>query len=203
MIAFAITDALVTVGAILGIYLLWPHRRDGKVRMIRFGLGFMGFAALIGVIRFASGQIDEMAVAHSQASEFAGAAGLMLIAVALLLKTNAAKVDVGVIRYVRYGIPAVVAFLMFFPGTGTIVGFLPMLAFIIGLIASGLLILHGQRSAGLAWLASFFVIAFASIVVGASRTESTLGITDWHIYHALVGVWAVMVGEATKRLWDR
>ena len=183
MIAFAITDALVTVGAILGIYLLWPHRRDGKVRMIRFGLGFMGFAALIGVIRFAS--------------------GLMLIAVALLLKTNAAKVDVGVIRYVRYGIPAVVAFLMFFPGTGTIVGFLPMLAFIIGLIASGLLNLHGQRSAGLAWLASFFVIAFASIVVGASRTESTLGITDWHIYHALVGVWAVMVGEATKRLWDR
>jgi len=203
MIAFAMTDALVTIGAIIGIYLLWPHRRDGKVRMIRIGLGLMGFAALIGAIRFASGEVEALEPAHSLASEFAAAAGLLLIAIALLLKTNSVKLDVGITRYIRYGIPALVAFLMIFPGTDVVIGFMPTLAFIIGLGASGMLIMHGQRAAGIAWLASFIVIGIASILIGGSRTEATLGITNWHIYHALLGIWAVMVGEATKRLMVR
>lgn len=203
MIAFAITDALVVIGAGVGIYLLWPHRRDGKVRMIRFGLGFMGFAALIGVVRFSSGQINELAGLHSLATDFAGAAGLLLIATALMLKTRAVKLDTGITRYIRYGIPALVAFLMFFPGTGGLVDLLPTLAFILGVIACIMLIMHGQRPAGLVWLASFALIGAVSILVGGSRSESTLGITNWHIYHATLGIWAVMVGEATNRLMKR
>lgn len=203
MIAFAITDALVVLGAVIGIYLLWPHRRDGKVRMIRFGLGFMGFAAVIGVARFASGQVNEMAGLHSLATDFAAAAGLMLIATGLMLKTRAIRLDTGITRYIRYGIPALVAFLMFFPGTDGLVGLLPTLAFIMGLIASIMLIMHGQRPAGLVWLASFALIGVASILIGGSRTDSTLGITNWHIYHAALGIWAVMVGEATNRLMKR
>ncbi|ABI67132.1 MAG: hypothetical protein ACJAU5_000981 [Maricaulis maris] len=203
MIAFAITDALVVVGAFLGIYLLWPHRRDGKVRMIRFGLGFMAFAALIGVVRFASGQVTELAGLHGMATDFAGAAGLLLIATGLMLKTRAVKLDSGVTRYIRYGIPALVAFLMFFPGTTTLISLLPILALVIGLAASAMLTLHGQRPAGLVWLASFVLIGAVSLLIGGSRTESTLGITNWHIYHAALGLWAVMVGEATNRLMKR
>ncbi|WP_297732021.1 hypothetical protein [uncultured Maricaulis sp.] len=203
MIAFALTDALVTIGAILGIYLLWPHRRDGKVRMIRLGLGLMGFAALVGAIRFASGQVDDLAEIHSLTSQFAAAAGLLLIAIGLLLKANDARLDPGITRYVRYGIPMLVIFLMIFPGTGGVLGFLPTLAFILGLVGSGMLIMHGQRPAGLAWLASFLVLGVASILIGGSRTEATFGITNWHLYHALLGIWAVMVGEATKRVMAR
>ena len=203
MIAFALTDALVTVGAILGIYRLWPHRRDGKVRMIRLGLGLMGFAALIGAIRFASGLVNELELVHSLASTFAAAAGLLLISVGLILKVNAVKMDAGITRYVRYGLPALVAFLMFFPGTGPVISLIPLLALALGLVASGLLILKGKQSTGLVWLASFALIGLASMLIGGSRTESTFGITNWHLYHALLCIWAVLVGEATKRLMAR
>ncbi|WP_323760899.1 hypothetical protein [Maricaulis sp.] len=203
MIAFAITDALVVIGACLGIYLLWPYRRDGKVRMIRFGLGFIAFAALIGVVRFASGQVSELAGLHGMATDFAGAAGLLLIATGLMLKTRAVKLDSGITRYIRYGIPALVAFLMFFPGTEALINLLPILALVIGVAASVMLVMHGQRPAGLVWLASFVLIGAVSLLIGGSRTESTLGITNWHIYHAALGIWAVMVGEATKRLMRR
>ncbi|OLF75331.1 hypothetical protein AWH62_05785 [Maricaulis sp. W15] len=203
MIAFALTDALVTVGAILGIYLLWPHRRDGKVRMIRLGLGLVGFAALIGAIRFASGQVNEMELAHSLASTFAAAAGLLLISVGLILKVNAVKLDAGITRYIRYGLPATVAFLMFFPGTDPIISFIPVLALVLGTVASGLLIVKGRQTPGLVWLASFALIGLASVLIGGSRMESTFGITNWHLYHAMLGIWAVLVGEATKRLMAR
>ncbi|WP_291843586.1 hypothetical protein [Maricaulis sp.] len=203
MIAFALTDALVTIGAILGIYLLWPHRRDGKVRMIRLGLGLMGLAALIGAVRFASGLVDELELAHSLASTFAAAAGLLLISVGLTLKVNAVKMDTGITRYVRYGLPAIVAFLMFFPGTGPIIGSIPVFGLILGIVASGMLVLKGKQSTGLVWLASFALIGLASVLIGGSRMESTFGITNWHLYHALLGIWAVLVGEATKRLMAR
>ncbi|RKQ96618.1 hypothetical protein [Maricaulis maris] len=203
MIAFALTDALVTVGAILGIYLLWPHRRDGKVRMIRLGLGLMGIAALIGAVRFASGQVNELEWAHSLASTFAAAAGLLLISVGLILKANAVKLDSGITRYVRYGLPALVAFVMFFPGTGPVISALPLLGLALGATASVMLILKGKQSTGLVWLASFALIGLASVLIGDSRSESTFGITNWHLYHAMLGIWAVLVGEATKRLMAR
>ena len=200
-LAFALTDFLVVIGAGLGIYRLWPDRRNGKVRMIRLGLALMGLAALVGTVRFAAGLVSELADIHSMTSRFAAAAGLMLIAIAPALKLAVPKLDVGLARYIRYGIPVLAAAFVLFPGLGGIADAMPVLALLVGFGASGWMLLRGSRQAGAMWLGSFALLAFASLAIGGSRTETTLGVTNWHLYHALLGIWAVSVGEATRRLF--
>lgn len=198
---FALTDALVVLGAGVGLWRLWPHRRDGKVRMIRLGLVLMALAAFAGTVRFATGQVDELAGLHAAASVFAGSAGLMLIATGLALKAFGVKLPAGLTRYVRTGIPVLVGFLMLFPGADRALDALPVLALLAGLAAGGALLTRHHWIAGVLWLAAFALIAFASLAIGSSRTETVLGIADWHVYHALLGVWAALTGEATRRLF--
>ena len=198
-LALAFTDFLVVIGVAAGLWRLWPQRRYGEVRMVRLGLVLMALAAATGTVRFASGQIDALAGAHSLASTFAGAAGLALIATGLAIKAFAINLPAGVTRYVRVGIPVFVAFMLLFPGLSDLVGLVAPASLIAGLAASGALLTRRHWQAGLLWLCAFALIALASLAVGASREATTLGITSWHIYHTLLAVWAVLVGEATRR----
>ena len=201
-LAFAFTDALVTVGALVGIWRLWPERRHGQVRMVRLGLVLMGLAGAVGAIRFASGQVDgAMATAHAIASDYAASAGLVLIATGLVLTAFRIDLPAGVTRYVRYGIAVFVAFIMAFAGSDGFIGALPALALLAGLAGSGALLTRRDWPAGLIWLASFALLAFASLAIGGSREATTLGLANWHIYHTLLGIWAVLTGEGARRLF--
>ncbi|GLK52747.1 hypothetical protein [Maricaulis virginensis] len=203
-LAFALTDFLVVIGAAIGLWRLWPQRRHGEVRMIRMGLVLMALAALVGTIRFASGQIDgPLATAHGIASSYAAAAGLLLIATGLALTAFRVRLPAGVTRYIRMGIPVFIAFLLVFPGSDTLLGVLPALALLIGLAGAGALLTRRDWPAGLVWLAAFGLLAFASLVIGGSRDATTLGLANWHIYHALLGVWAVLTGEGARRMMAR
>lgn len=197
-LAFALTDFLVVIGVAAGLWRLWPHRRHGEVRMVRMGLVLMAVAAATGTLRFASGQIDALAGAHSLASTFAGAAGLALIATGLAIKAFAISLPAGVTRYIRVGIPVFTAFMLLFPGLSDLVGLVAPASLIAGLAASGALLARRHWRAGLLWMSAFALIAAASLAIGASREATTLGIANWHIYHTLLAIWAVLVGEATR-----
>tara|TARA_R110002096_G_scaffold95908_2_gene214543 strand:+ start:1732 stop:2346 length:615 start_codon:yes stop_codon:yes gene_type:complete len=197
---FALTDFLVVIGCGLGIWRLWPHRRRGDARMIRLGLAFIGLAALAGAARFASGQVDEMAQLHSLASTFAGSAGMLLIALGLAWKAFPMPMAPGVGRYLRIGIPVLVVGMMAWPGSDGILALLPKLALLLGVAASIALLVHRRSQTGLIWLFAWALLGFASIAIGGSRDETSFGIANWHIYHTLLALWAVLAGEAMRRV---
>lgn len=197
---FALTDFFVVIGCGLGIWRLWPHRRKGDVRMVRLGLAFIGLAALIGAARFVSGQINDLAQLHSLASTFAGAAGMLLIALGLAWKAFPIPMAPGVGRYLRIGIPVLTVGLMAWPGSEDILALMPKLALLLGLAASIALLVHRRWQTGLLWLFAWLLLGFASIVIGGSREATTFGIANWHVYHTLLALWAVLAGEAMRRV---
>ena len=89
--------------------------------------------------------------------------------------------------------------MMLWPGLAGFVALLPQLALLAGSIGAVAMFVRGPRPAAALWLAAFALLIFASVVVGSSRATTTFGLADWHIYHALVGVWAILTGEATRR----
>lgn len=196
---FALTDFLVVIGCSLGIWRLWPHRRKGDVRMVRLGLAFIALAALIGSIRFASGQIDELAALHSLASNFAGAAGMLLIALGVAWEAFPIRLPPGVGRYIRIGLPVLVAGMLLWPGSEGMIALLPKLALLLGLAASAALMFHRRWETGLIWLFAWLLLGFASIAIGGSRDATTFGIANWHVYHTLLGLWCLLAGEAIRR----
>lgn len=198
---FALSDFLVVIGVAAGLWRLWPQRRHGEVRMVRFGLVLSGLAALVGTIRFASGTPEgPLAIAHALASSYAASAGLLLIAAGLALSAFRIDLPAGVPRYVRYGIAVFVAFLLALPGTDGVMAALPALALLLGLAASGALLTRRDWRTGSVWLAAFALLAFASLAIGTSRETATFGIADWHVYHALVAIWAALTGEGARRM---
>ncbi len=197
---FALTDFLVVLGCGLGLWRLWPHRRKGSVRMVRLGLVFIGLAALVGAVRFASGQVIELEQIHSLASTFAGAAGMFLIALGIAWEAFPISLPPGVGRYLRVGIPVVTVGLLAWPGGEDILALLPKLALLLGLAASLALLLHRRWQTGLLWLFAWLLLGFASIAIGTSREAMTFGIANWHIYHTLLALWAVLAGEAMRRV---
>jgi len=200
---FALTDFLVAIGCGLGIWRIWPHRRKGDVRMVRLGLAFVGLAALVGSVRFASGQVNELAQLHSLASTFAGAAGMVLIALGLAWEAFPIKLAPGIGRYLRVGIPVVTVGIMAWPGSEDILALIPKLALLLGLAASVALLVHRRFQTGLIWLGAWLLLAFASVAIGGSRETMTFGIANWHVYHTLLALWAVLAGEAMRQLIAR
>jgi hypothetical protein len=197
---FALTDFLVVIGCGLGIWRLWPHRARGDVRMVRLGLAFIGLAALVGAVRFASGQVEELAQWHSLASTFAGSAGMVLIALGLGWRAFPIPMAPGVGRYLRVGIPVLVVGMMAWPGSEDILALLPKLALLLGLTASLALLFHRRWQTGLLWTFAWLLLGYASIAIGGSRDETTFGIANWHIYHTVLALWAVLAGEAMRRV---
>tara|TARA_R110002072_G_scaffold45093_6_gene125487 strand:+ start:3462 stop:4076 length:615 start_codon:yes stop_codon:yes gene_type:complete len=197
---FALTDFFVVIGCGLGIWRLWPHRRRGDVRMLRFGLAFVGIAALIGAVRFGTGQIEALAPWHSGASTFAGAAGMILIALGLAWEAFPIRMAPGVGRYLRIGIPVLTAGMLAWPGSEGVLALMPKLAMLLGLAASIALLVQRHWQTGLVWLFAWLLLGFASMAIGGSRDMTTFGIANWHIYHTLLAVWAVLAGEAMRRL---
>lgn len=200
---FALTDFLVVLGCGLGIWRLWPHRRKSDVRMVRLGLVFIGFAALVGAVRFASGQVNELEQIHSLASTFAGAAGMFLIALGIAWEAFPIPLPPGVGRYLRVGIPVLTVGMMAWPGSEDLLALVPKLALLLGLAASIALLLHRRWQTGVLWLFAWLLLGFASITIGGSRETTTFGIADWHIYHTLLALWTALAGEAMRRVIAR
>jgi hypothetical protein len=200
---FALTDFLVVIGCGLGIWLIWPHRSKGDVRMVRLGLVFIGLAALVGAVRFASDQVVEMAQLHSLASTFAGTAGMLLIALGVAWEGFPIALPPGIGRYLRVGIPVVTVGMMAWPGSEDILALIPKLALLLGLAASIALLVHRRWQTGLIWLFAWLFLGFISMAIGSSREATTFGIANWHVYHTLLALWAVLAGEAMRRVIAR
>lgn len=197
---FAFTDFLVVIGSGLGIWRLWPYRRRGDARMVRLGLALIGLAALVGAVRFATGQVEELAQWHSAASTFAAAAGMLLIALGLAREAFPIRLPPGVGRYLRIGIPVLIVAAMAWPGSDGLLALLPKLALLFGLAASIALLVHRRWQTGLLWLFAWLLLGYASVMIGGSRTAMTFGIANWHIYHTLLALWAVLAGEGIRRV---
>ncbi len=198
---YALTDFLVVIGAGFGLWRLWPHRRDGRVRMIRLGLIALALAALVGTVRFAAGLEDELAPAHSLTSDFAASAGLFLIALGAALALLRKPLPPVGTRYLRIGIPVVIAFFLVFPGLSAVVSLVPAAALLLGLATGGALLTRKDWVPGTMWLVAFGAIGLVSLALGGSREETTLGLANWHIYHTVLAACAALMGEATRRLY--
>ncbi|WP_203290974.1 hypothetical protein [Maricaulis parjimensis] len=199
---FALTDFLVVIGAGIGLWRLWPYRKDGRVRMVRLGLIALALAALIGTVRFAAGLDTELAPWHSLASDFAASAGFLLIALGAALALLKKPLPPAGTRYLRVGIPVVIAFFLVFPGLGAVADLIPPLALLLGLATGGALLTRKDWIPGVLWLASFGLVGVVSLALGGSREIATLGIANWHVYHAVLGLCAAGMGEATRRLYS-
>ena len=198
---YALTDFLVVIGVGVGLWRLWPHRRDGRVRMIRLGLIALALAALVGTVRFAAGLEQALADAHSLTSDFAGSAGLFLIALGAALALLKKPLPPVGTRYLRIGIPVIIAFLLVFPGLGVVADLVPPVALLLGLATGGALLTRKDWVPGTMWLLAFGGIGLVSLTLGGSREVTTLGLANWHIYHAVLGLCAALIGEATRRLY--
>lgn len=186
---FALTDFLVVIGVAIAVWRMRPVLEQNYPRLVAAGLAFFAIAALIGTVRFASGEVDALARWHSVASSTAGIWGVLLI-----FQGQRGPVALSSSGFLILTIIIVLALL-----TDVELAWLGYLC-----VAAGTSLALVQTFSSVdyrphvLWLASWMLLIFASLAIGASREITTLGIAHWHIYHALLGVWAVLVGEAAR-----
>lgn len=205
---YALTDFLVVIGVAIAVWRsmigagyqqLEARRTAGK------GLATFAFAALIGTIRFfelgdfrlfPNGEAA-LAAHHSWLSNYAAVSGLAFVMAgqaALLCRARLSRIAtaVGLI---------VISMLGIFAQTAGLIAWLsafPILWTSMGLGLAFYSVYRRSYRPALFWLASWLLLIFASTAIGGSREETTLGIANWHIYHALLAIWAILVGEAVR-----
>ncbi|MBR9824621.1 MAG: hypothetical protein GYB36_02315 [Alphaproteobacteria bacterium] len=191
---YALTDFLVVIGVAIAVWRIWHQRPDSPTVNLLIGLSAFALAATIGTVRFATGAIDALQAQHSYWSAFAGVSGLLLIAISSVrltwLSGRRHRLDQGILVALiagYFGASAVLSATMIAP-----------IALLLGLSSTAWLAWRQNWRPALFWLASWLLLIFASTAIGSLREEITFGIANWHIYHALLAIWAVLVGEAVR-----
>ena len=191
---YALTHFLVVIGVALAVWRIWRQRPDGPTANLLIGLGLFAVAAAIGTVRFATGAVDALQEQHSLWSAFAGVSGLLLIATSSVrltwLSGPRSQLDQGILLAVVAGYIGASGFLS--------PSMIAPIAVLLGLSATAWLAWRRNWRPALLWLASWTTLILASTAVGGSREETMLGVANWHFYHALLAIWAVLVGEAVR-----
>jgi hypothetical protein len=174
---YMLSEIVICAVALWGALRLWLNRRTlGSI-----GVMFFGLAALIGIIRIASGADEILAPAHRFASQAGGAFGLVLI-VSEVIRLRAWRVPLPAV-VTSAGVAALAVV------TGGAWG--GMVFFVLLLTGALLIATHsGRKLRGL--LAMGFAIMAPNILF--VRQSPFLG-TDasWHAYHLFTALWLVAV----------
>jgi len=191
---FALTDFLVVIGVVIAVWRIRGTRDRLSHADTTTGLALFALAALVGSIRFLSDQVEGLQDAHSLASSTAAILGTPLLA----LGTSRSLHVLTRRSPAYYGVVGALLLLGFLGMLGvTDLQLIASLSALFAIVSSGYA-LYRRRPGATLWLASWLLLLFASLAIGGSREVTTLGIAHWHIYHALLGVWAVLVGEAVR-----
>jgi hypothetical protein len=199
---FALTDFAVVLGAGLGIWLMRGRLTASPGLFVAVGLGLMGVAALTGTIRFATGQVDALALAHGLTSAFAGVAGLGLIVAGQALSVFGIKLSANADKVGLVISVAVALLILSVPGGVALIRPLALIILTVGVLSGVWQVIRGSARIGALWILSWLLLGFVSVVIGGSRELTLFGVANWHIYHFSLGIWAALTGWASVWLVD-
>ncbi len=180
---YMLSEIAICIAAIWGAHRLWCNRQLlGSVGVI-----FYGLAALIGVIRIASGADELFAPAHRLVSQVGGAVGLVFI-VSEIARLRGLKLPL-------WAVLISAGFAMLVTLKGAAWGGLVFL----GLLAAGAILLAthsgGKRQA---FLAIWFAVMAPNILF--VRQSPVLDpAASWHAYHLIIAVWLIAVIAGMKQ----
>jgi hypothetical protein len=197
---FALTDFAVVLGAGLGIWLLRGRLAASPGLFVAVGLGLMAGAALTGTVRFATGQIDQLAAAHGLTSAFAGVAGLGLIVTGQALSVFGIKLSANADKIGLVMAVALALLILSVPGGVALVRPLALIILTVGVLSGIWQVIRGSAQVGALWILCWLLLGFVSVVIGGSRELTLYGIAHWHIYHVSLGIWAALTGWASVHL---
>ncbi len=168
---YALSEALIVVGAIIAIRRTWQLDR-----WFAIGLAVIALAGLIGAIRIVGGMTGNIVIIHDFLSRFGSLFGLGCMVGALLgWRTPHAPI---------LGLTAAATALAV-PVTG-----LPIMAAL--LLGGAVLAYRGAAGAKLLAAISFGSLVLAPLASAPFRPND-LAIA-WHVFHTLVAAWFVLVG---------
>lgn len=180
---YMLSEIAICIAAIWGAHRLWLNRQSlGSV-----GVMFYGLAALIGVIRIASGADEVFAPAHRLVSQAGGVVGLVLIVS-----------EIARLRGLELPLWAV----LIFAGFATLAALKSAawggLVFL-GLLATGAILLttYGGRKHK-TFLAVWFAVMAPNILF-VRQSPFLDPAASWHAYHLIIAVWLIAVIAVLKQ----
>lgn len=180
---YMLSEIAICIAAIWGAHRLWLNRQSlGSV-----GVMFYGLAALIGVIRIASGADEVFAPAHRLVSQAGGVVGLVLIVS-----------EIARLRGLKLPLWAV----LIFAGFATLAALKSAawggLVFL-GLLATGAILLttYGGRKHK-TFLAVWFAVMAPNILF-VRQSPFLDPAASWHAYHLIIAVWLIAVIAVLKQ----
>ncbi|MGB0905918.1 MAG: hypothetical protein ACPGVT_00385 [Maricaulaceae bacterium] len=187
---YAITEAFITLAAIWCAWKLFPRGQwMGAVGVLMFGA-----AAAIGVYRFPSGQVEELARLHFMAGQLGGLVGMGFIAAEFLRNAvgTAKRSSVMMASLALIALCFVVAILK--PALSVPLFLLWSVAAIIGAFASA----KGGTKARV--LAGVLVSIMLLNVIFIRKSPAMSADISWHAFHAITAVWVVIIGVLLLKL---
>lgn len=180
---YVLSEIAICIAAIWGAHRLWRNRQAlGSV-----GVMFYGLAALIGVIRIASGADEVFAPAHRLVSQAGGVVGLVLI-VSEIARLRGLKLPL-------WAVLISAGFAMLATLQGAAWGGLVFLC----LLATGgiLLAMHGGGKRK-TFVAIWFAVMAPNILF-VRQSPALDPAASWHAYHFIIAVWLIAVIAGLKQ----
>lgn len=180
---YAISEAFIVIAALwCGIILIKRGQTLGAVGMFAFGL-----AASIGVYRFPSGQVQELAVLHRLAGQFGGLLGMALIATELLKSRKHGQSSKTLTAAALAGLAASIMTAILAPAIAV-----PLFLFwsLVAIMAAFTL------PTGPLSKKFLFALAAALMLINVLLFRQSAFLTQhvsWHIFHTLIAVWIGLI----------
>ena len=176
--SFAVTELLIVLTAYFCSLKLRKHYPFAVI-----GISLFGLAALIGVYRFSSGQVDQLASIHKYISQAGALLGLILITKEIILAQVLSKQKPAI---KNWGYVIIIISLFFVNIFQSYI----VPAYIICSLAS---IILAYRLAGPNKSKKLFYVFLMSIMplnlILVRNSELLNQVYSWHIFHILVAAW--------------
>lgn len=178
---YALSEALIVVAA---IWAAVRHTRSGLL-LAALGTGILGTAAAIGVYRFGSEYIENLAVFHRDFSQIGGAIAMSLIGSQLLILHPFMRAGSagGTLTILGIGATTVLAFALPQFTTGLFAGWL-ILAILVAAVIPG-------HSAIARLLTTGTISLFLFNVLLIRRSPLLSADLSWHVFHILIALWLI------------
>ncbi|MEP3891273.1 MAG: hypothetical protein ABJN69_12510 [Hellea sp.] len=176
---YAISEAFIVIAA---LYCAWKLTRNSQW-IGALGVLLFGAAASIGVYRFPSGQVAELASIHRWAGQIGGLAGMGLIGIEFLTKA-APKTKSSVLKW---GFLIILLAMVLTANVKTALAVPFFLLWSIITIAAAFALPAGSilRRLGFAAIASIMLLN----VIFIRQSNSLSQDMSWHIFHMLIAIW--------------